>query len=146
MPFTPDNVDPRSLGTVELVRLCGISGAARVTGLDPHVIQAAYELETGDVLPQVAADDPEVLSACYRLLCWAEEAGAYPSDITVTLGKALRLSPEQAERLYRRIVRGPDDKGHSDLDALDKRSARILDGAGRPAMARARRRKNQAGS
>ena len=144
MSFTPDNVDPRSVGVVELVKLCGISGAARVTGLSPSVVQAGYELETGDVLPRVAVDEPEVLSACHTILCWGEEAGASPSAIATVLGKALRLSPEQTERLYRRVVRGPDDKGYSAVDEVDKRSSRILNRAGRPSVAGARGRKGQA--
>lgn len=124
MSFVPDDVDPRSLDVVELVKLCGISGAARVLGLPPHVVQSGYELETGDSLPRTADIDTEVVSACAKILAWAEAAGRSHSDFVVTIGAALRLTPAQAESLYRRLNAPSIDKTLDRLERMVRRTER----------------------
>jgi hypothetical protein len=114
---------------VELVRLCGISGAARLTGLNPERVQAGYELETGDVLPRVAHLDPEVVDGCVSMWIWAESAGASASEFICEMGKALRLPPKEAERLWRAMQAGTHEERRN-IDTLRDKSGRILDGSG----------------
>lgn len=107
MPSAPKG---RDKSVVELVRLCGVSGAARLLDLQVDEVIAGYEIETGDVLPRAASFDEEVIAGCSALTDWAEAAGASPTEIAVELGRALRLPPSEVERLWRAMMRRVQDE------------------------------------
>lgn len=96
--------DLRRVGVVKAVQLCGFSVAAERFGVSVDAIRAAYEIETGDVLPRVDPLSDEAIAMLAKIWEWSEAGGAPVVEFVASVSAMFRLNPEQTERVWSQVL------------------------------------------